>query len=78
MGVVKCKKFAFARLKSTDEAVVASAFMVGRHGESVAIDWRSKRRGSCSEEDILRYRCDVVLTWRLEVQRLGNTELRGS
>jgi hypothetical protein len=60
VGWVNCRKEAFARFRSTEEAEVASAAIVGMQGLSDAIHCRSSRRGSCSvvSEELI-----VMLVW---------------
>jgi hypothetical protein len=73
-GEVKCRKVAVARLTFTEDADEASSLVVGMQGLSEAIDWRRRRRGSCSEADIVaRVRIDTAkLGWDAEVSRLGD------
>jgi hypothetical protein len=55
-GAENWRKFAVARLRSTEEAELASSVFVGMQGLSDAIDCRNSMRGSCcavSEEAIV-------------------------
>jgi hypothetical protein len=47
MGAENWRKFAVARLRSTEDDEVASSVLVGMQGLSDAIDCRSSTRGSC-------------------------------
>ena len=81
-GAENWRKFAVARLRSTEEAEVASSVLVGIHGLSEAIDCRNSTRGSCwvvSEEaivvlDAMRHKFEGHL--RLE-EMLGHEPLYG-
>ena len=46
-GAENWRKFAVARLRSTEEAEEASSVLVGMQGLSDAIDCRNSTRGSC-------------------------------
>ena len=55
IGAENWRKFAVARLRSTEEAELASSVLVGMQGLSDAIDCRNSTSGSCwaaSEEAI--------------------------
>lgn len=48
-GAVNWRYFAVARLRSTEEADVASRLVVGITESPEAIDWRRRIRGSCCD-----------------------------